>query len=88
MPKFSLIDDWKTAYKLWSVRLSAVGAMLLSAVALFPADALWLWNMMPGEVRSLLPENFAIIAGAIVFALSIAARLVKQNEYRYNKKDK
>ena len=86
--KISLIEDWKTAHKLWSVRLSAFGAMLLSFVAMFPADALWLWNVMPGEVRSLMPENFAIVVGALVFALSVISRIVKQNEYKYNKKDK
>ncbi|PWR24590.1 hypothetical protein [Zavarzinia aquatilis] len=74
-----LIDNWRrTWWRLWSVRLAAAGTALTSLLTLWPDSALYLWQMMPDEVRGLVPERAMTMLGVVIFAASIVARLVKQ----------
>lgn len=70
--------DLDKAWKLWSLRLNAVGLALLSWVYIDPVSALGIWNMMPAEARSFLPRDIVTHIGMGLFALSMIARLVKQ----------
>ena len=74
-----LIEDWAgRAWKLWSIRLNAIGLAILGWVQIDPVSALSVWNMMPGDVRTVLPQNFIAILGGMFFVLSMMARLVRQ----------
>ena len=70
--------DWREASRWWSVRVSALGSLLFAALSLMPDQLLALWNMMPGEVRAMLPARAADWLGMILFILVIVARLLPQ----------
>lgn len=76
--KDRLVDDWCHAWRWWSMRLNAVGVVILSWVSFDPVGALAVWNMMPAPVRAVLPTNFLTFAGLALFGLSMMARMVKQ----------
>lgn len=77
--KLHLIDDWaRKWWRLWSVRLNAIGLAILAWVQIDPVSALSVWVMMPSEVRKVLPPDFITIVGLAFFALSMMARLVVQ----------
>ena len=73
-----LIEGAKQWWRLWSVRLNALGLALLTWFALDPVALLSVWQMMPPEVRGRLPGSSVAIIGAVLFALSMIARLVRQ----------
>lgn len=73
-----LIDDCRHWWRLWSLRLNALGLAILGYVQFDPIGALAVWNMLPFEVRRVLPPNFLTIVGMVLFALSMLARLVRQ----------
>lgn len=73
-----LIPNWKSMWRAWSVRLNALGLTILAWFALDPVSLLAVWNMMPPAVHDIIPTQFLSGVGAILFALSMIARLVKQ----------
>jgi hypothetical protein len=73
-----LVDDWHEAARWWSMRFNAIGLANLSFVSIDPTAALGVWNMMPGEVRAVLPHNFLTVLGGILIFLAMLSRVVKQ----------
>ncbi len=73
-----LIPEWRKAYKMWSVRLSALGAVLMGVVLAWPDSLLYLWSMMPAEVYAYLPERIVQGLAMFIFTMSVISRLVKQ----------
>lgn len=72
------IQDARNWWRLWSIRLNAIGLSILAYVQIDPVGALGVWNMMPGEVRHVLPANIVTLIGLAFFGLSMVARLVVQ----------
>lgn len=73
--KFSLvIPDWRTAFKMWSMRLNAVASAI---IAYLIADPTFLFNVV-----GFMPEGrrvaLALGIGVLVFILVAITRLVKQ----------
>lgn len=80
-PRIKLIDDWrKLAWKFWSIKLGTIGTTLTSILILWPDSALYLWGAMPEEVKNMLPPEYVPMIGVVIFALSMFARLVKQQK--------
>lgn len=73
-----LVENWRSAWRWWSLRLNALGLLILGFVQFDPVGALFVWNMMPSHVRAFLPSNFLLYVGLALFALSMIARMVKQ----------
>ena len=74
-----LIDDWATRWwRLWSVRLNAIGLALTAWMWFDPGAVLYIVNIMPPSVRAALPPNADLVIGGTFFALAMLARLVKQ----------
>lgn len=73
-----LIPHWRAMWRAWSVRLNAIGLAILTWFAIDPVSLLAVWNMMPAAVHQIIPAQVASILGAILFALSMIARLVRQ----------
>ena len=70
----------RDASRWWSMRLSLLG-VLIQLLALVPAESmLGLWNMMPGEVRALVPVHLATWIGLALFAAVLVARVIPQQE--------
>lgn len=74
------VADWRTAMRLWSIRLGAFAASMVSfAVAdpgTFSSILFAITGYMPAELR--LP--FAVAVGVLVFGLIYAFRVTKQKK--------
>ena len=73
-----LIEDWKKAYKFWSVRLGLLGTVIVSFFLAAPEAALYAWAALPQELKSVLPADVIKYSGVVILALSFFARVVKQ----------
>lgn len=79
-PKQRLVDDWRNWHRWWSMRLNALGLAILTWVQFDPVGVLYVWSLMPDEVRFILPPRVLVFVGLGLFALSMIARVVKQND--------
>ena len=71
---------WARAWPLWSVRVSAFGA-ILTGIALGAPDALThAWASMPAEVRATVPDSWARAIPTILFVATIVVRLIPQRK--------
>lgn len=71
------IDDIRRRWwRLWSVRLNALGLILLTWGEL----PLSIWQMMPGEVRAILPGHWATALAGLAFGAATIARLIRQDK--------
>jgi hypothetical protein len=66
------VDNWRTASKWWSVRMNAIGAMLLPLLMLVP--------QMPAEIQALLPPAIRAIVAGLWCLLNIVVRLKSQKK--------
>ena len=73
-----LVDNWKQAWRWWSVRLAAFGAAGAGLILAAPEAVLHAWTMLPAELQVGLAEYRTQIALA-VFVVAVIARLIKQD---------
>ena len=62
-----LVDEWKAAWRWFSVQSMALAAVLLGA-----------WQALPDELRGALPPALPHWLAIALLVLGIAGRLVKQ----------
>ena len=74
-----LIDNWKQAWKLKSVQVGAISAFFY-ALILFSEQFLGLWNIIPQDLKNLIPEQWQEYVGVFVGVAMVLARLKKQPE--------
>lgn len=67
-----LVDNWKRAWRWWSVRLSAAGAVVMGVAEVAGHS----WASLPPELRDTLPHAQTIGLG--LFIASALARLIQQ----------
>lgn len=67
-----LIDDWRLAWRFWSVRLIAI-ATFASA---WPEAFLYLYALVPDDLQFLLPARTTVVVTCLV--LAFVARILKQ----------
>lgn len=77
-----LLPHWRELWRSWSVRLNALGLAILGWFAIDPVSLLAVWNMMPAGVHDLFPSQIISVLGAVLFGLSMLARLVRQPKLR------
>lgn len=75
-----LVDEWRSAWRWWSIQLNALGNMLLVALLSFPDIAQQVWVALPDEARAMLPERVAYWVPVIILIASGVARLVQQEK--------
>lgn len=73
-----LVPEARAWWKLWSIRLNALGLAILAWVQVDPVSVLGVWNMMPSAVTRAVPPSAMMWIGMALFALSMLARLVSQ----------
>lgn len=71
-----LIPHWRKAWRLWSVRLSALATAIWAYLLASPETMLAVLNQIPADMRAWLP-SFLPVA---LFALVTFARLVHQEK--------
>lgn len=79
-----LNKDAKVWWKLWSVQLNALGAILMAFFTAWPDSILYLWTAMPAEVKQLIPQQFVTVLACAIFALSSISRVLKQKKLEQN----
>lgn len=72
-----LVDNWKQAWRWWSVRLAAIGAAIAGTLIVAPESILQAWALLPADMQASLEAYRGYIALA-AFGLAIVARLVEQ----------
>ncbi|QXT34345.1 hypothetical protein KV697_10915 [Sphingomonas sanguinis] len=72
------IPNWRQAWRLWSVRVSAFGAVLFAFLLAAPDQVQAIWNALPPDVQAAIP-NSKTLALAISVAVTIA-RVLQQRE--------
>ncbi|WP_443083787.1 DUF7940 domain-containing protein [Verticiella alkaliphila] len=73
-----LIPHWRQFHRFWSIRLSALGAILIAITTEFPHAATALWMALPADLKSLLPPDFGRYLGYAIVACGLFARVVHQ----------
>ena len=63
----SLIDEWKHAWKLFSVQANAIGLAIVGA-----------YTALPEEFKSTIPVKYVAYITGVTFAAGLVGRLVKQ----------
>ncbi len=77
---FTLISNWKDAWRMWSIRLSVLGTAVLIFFEGFPDVAIHIWASIPDDLKSALPPGFARYFGLGLIVASIIARVIKQRK--------
>lgn len=77
--EMKLIDNWKQAWKLKSVQVGAISAFFY-ALILFSEQFLGVWNIIPQDLKNLIPEQWQEYVGIFVGVAMVLARLKKQPE--------
>lgn len=75
-----LVGDCRNFWRWWSARFNAAGLALLTFAQFDPVSTLYVWSMMPDEVREFLPPSFLKITGLILVFLGLLSRIVKQKK--------
>lgn len=85
--KFKLISQWRSFWRMWSLRLNAIGVALLGYVALSPDLILNSWNMLPNELKQIIPRDYLLWITGLIFVLAMVARVIKQEKIPPGKDD-
>jgi hypothetical protein len=73
-----LVPDARLWWRWWSQRFNAIGLAILAWVQFDPVSVLAVWNMMPVQLRGVLPEHALVGLALVFFALAMLARIVRQ----------
>lgn len=82
-----LIENCAHWWKLWSIRLNALGLAIMTWVWFDPTAILGLINMMPAQLRPYLPQEAVAVVSGVMMALALIARLVHQPKLSGSKPD-
>jgi hypothetical protein len=82
--KPTLVQEARSWWKLWSVRINALGATLLAAMIGWPDVGLSIWHALPDEVKSLLGPRATLIVPLGFFVASMGARFLKQHKLSHH----
>jgi hypothetical protein len=77
--KFKTVDEIKVWWKLWSIRLGALGTIVTTWLVSFPDQAVAVWGSLPDTVRDLIPAQYMPMIGVSIFVLSMVSRFIKQH---------
>ena len=75
-----LINDWKQSYKYLTVKLGAILRAFFTLLILFSEQLVYLWEVIPQQLKDMIPDNAAAWVGGIVAIAMTLARLKKQPE--------
>ena len=79
------VSHARLLFKAWSVWLASIGSMLSAWVQSFPQSSLDAWNVLPPDVKALLPQNYLGLIGAFMVAMGVIAQFVRQKKLNEQK---
>lgn len=69
-------------FKAWSVWLTTIGTFLGVWLASAPDNLIAIWNMLPADIKSQLPVNFAQYVSYTLIALGVASQFIRQKNLK------
>jgi len=76
--KIELISNWKDWWRMTSVWLTTLGALILGYLQEVPDAAIQIWSFLPSDLKSFLPPSIVQWIGYAILFLGIISRIVKQ----------
>jgi hypothetical protein len=73
-----MIADWRRAWRLWSVRVSALGSLIFALLLAAPDQVLAIWSALPPELQAMIPNSREL--GLFLLVGSTIARILKQRQ--------
>lgn len=73
-----LIENWRHAWRWWSMHVAALGVVITAAAIAAPGLLLDIWKALPDEVVELLPDRVANWMELGLFAAMMVARIMRQ----------
>lgn len=78
MKKLQLIPGWRSSWRFVSVQLSLFGTLVCGFLAAFPDAILYAWNLIPPDLKAMLPQRWVPLIGVALFVLATLARIIHQ----------
>ncbi|AUY25507.1 DUF7940 domain-containing protein [Mixta calida] len=72
------VSHARLLFRAWSVWLSGIGAALGVYLASAPDAIITAWNMLPPDLKAMLPVNIAQYVSYLLVALGIVAQFIRQ----------
>lgn len=79
--RLKLVDDWRRAWRWWSVRLNILGTTLLAWFLAVPDVARDLWAALPDDLKAELPPRAAYLIPLLILFAANVARVLKQGKH-------
>ncbi len=70
------IDEWRQAWRLWSVRVCAAAAALYFFLLTFAEQAHEIWLLLPADVQAVVPNRDKV--AMVLFVAAAIARVMRQ----------
>ena len=80
-----LIDDWKKAWRLWSVQLNIITIIILAILNDLPSHIIASWSLLPEEIKSQIDKEVIAYVTMGLVILNILSRLVSQTKATIDK---
>lgn len=72
------VSHAKLLFRTWSVWLSGIGTALGVYLASAPDAIITAWNMLPPDLKSMLPVNIAQYVSYLLVVLGIVSQFIRQ----------
>lgn len=72
-----IVIEFKVCWRYISLKVGFVSSVISGFILTWPDSTLYVWSMMPDEVRNVLPENTVFIISFVVFIMAMLNRILK-----------
>lgn len=76
------VDHARHLFKAWSVWLTSVGTLLGVWLVSAPDNLITAWNLLPSDLKSSLPVNFAQYVSYTLIALGVVSQFIRQKNLK------
>ena len=80
MKNLKLIEQWRLFWRMWSIRFTALGTVLLGWITASPDIITAAWNSLPDEIKSYIPQEYLMYVTISLFILGMFSRIIKQDK--------
>ena len=75
-----LIKQWRSFWRMWSLRFTALGTVLLGLITTSPDIIIAAWNALPAELKQYIPQQYLMYVTIGLFILGMVSRVIKQEK--------